>query len=660
MQDKVVTTQYLGRRLLVLGSFYTFVMLARYIFKMSLYPTERWFGGCLPIFFHLVLAAFLLTNGLFHLRNPVNTERPPKYGRILWNSFYTLLTLLIPVWVMYQLLPTLLAAKMDMRRPEYYVSDFKKLPVQMDDGELLYADLYRPGKLESAPTILVRIPLDNTIKGRLLSNMVGRIWAERGYNVLIQGVRGRFNSKGKHVPFVNERTDGIATLKWLNQQPWHNGKTGMWGGSYFGYTQWVLSDQDTLGLKAMFTHISSSDMYKMFYPGKTFAYESALFWATRSYSGEDTPMEYERLKKGFEGGKMIEADNRVVQDIPFYNDWVTHTERDSYWRKVDGFERAKQLKVPVLMMAGWYDPFLNAQVQDFEEVRKEGDSTIANACRLIIGPWTHAETVQLPNGYQAKNYRLASIAPAIGWYDLHLKGIAGEKIPPVQIFVMGINQWRYENSFPLERTKYTSYYLGIDSSAMDTEKKQRIDTVPFQKLKIQTYLYDPADPIPSIGGVVLGGRAGPKPQNELATRKDILFYNSAILQEDLEVTGKIKLVLYVSTNAKNTDFMGKLVDVHPDGKAYTISEGALRKYYSGKDQKEQIEIELSPTSNVFLKGHVIRLEISSSNYPRFSLNYNTGGNNFDESKGIVAEQKLYTGGIYSSQLVLPVIPSKAK
>jgi putative CocE/NonD family hydrolase len=391
----------------------------------------------------------------------------------------------------------------------------------------------------------------------------------------------------------------------------------------------------------------------MFYQGGAFAYESALFWATRSYSKIDTPMRFEKLKKGYDFSPMIEADNRVVCDIPFFNEWILHNTFDDYWQKVDGTERNKKITVPNLIMAGWYDPFLNSQIEDFENINKYAPKNIAQASRLIIGPWAHAETIEMPNGYKDDNYRLKSIAPSLKWYDQHLKGIIHNKIPPVEIFVMGINKWRYENSFPLESTNYTNWYL--NSNTYNT-----IDSVPISKSVSKSYYYNPNNPTPSVGGSMLGPRAGPKLQNNLDKRKDILRYDSKVLTNPIEITGKIKLILYVSTNVANTDFIAKLIDVYPDGSAFNISEGVIRKSYKGKDQIEMIEIELNPTSNVFMKGHKIRLEISSSNYPRFSLNYNTGGKNYNEKTGVIAEQKVYTGSITPSKLILPIIPNSLK
>jgi len=648
----IVVNRIKGKRLLILGIMYASVMITRYILRMAMFPTERWFGGCIPIFFHIVLASFFIINGIYHIRADDELDRKSTRAfKIVWAVSSKLLTLFIFLWLFYQCVPTIVAKKAGMRKSMYSVSIEKKVPIPMDDGKILCADVYRPERLSPAPTILIRVPLDNNFKGKTMSNVLGRMWAERGYNVVIQGVRGRFFSEGKHIPFKGERADGIATLKWLNTQTWHNGKVGMWGGSYFGYTQWEISDQDSLGFSAMLTQISSSSNYAMFYPNGVFAFKSALFWAIRAHSNVDTPKESGQLAAGFQDAPMIKADDRTVGDIPFYNDWASHTRPDNYWLSVDGKDRAKKLDIPILMMAGWYDPYLSSEVQDFEDITQGPHKE----CKLIIGPWCHAETVVMPNGYKDQNYRLASIAPSIDWYDKHLKGLTVKDTPPVKLFVMGINEWRYENEFPLKRTKYTTYYLSANKYS-SSPKADILDTVLKDTESVSTYRYDPQTPVPSLGGAVLGDNAGALNQEKIESRGDVLIFTTAVLKSDVEVTGKIKLILNVSSDAKNTDFVAKLTDVYPDGTSFNISEGIVRGSYEGKDVVKNISIELNPTSNVFLKGHKIRLEIMSSNYPRYSLNYNTGGNNYDETTGIVAEQKIYSGKLFPSQLILPVIP----
>ena len=490
---------------------------------------------------------------------------------------------------------------------------------------------------------------------------------------MIQGTRGRYESGGRYYPFQHERNDGIETLQWLAKQRWYNGRVGMWGGSYFGYTQWVLADQREPGLSALMLQICSSDFHGMFYRGGAFSLESALFWAVTSYGEQDIPASDAALQRGYEGWPLIEADTRAVQDIPFFKDWVSHPEKDPYWTKIDGERRTHSLQAPALLMAGWYDAFLPTQIEDFLRIRYEAKRSVAAATRLIIGPWAHARTVTLADGTTPKNYRLESLAPSIPWFDRHLKNLApSPEVPtrgddkeelfhfmaPIRIYVMGKKVWRDEQEWPLARTHYTNYYLHSGGAANSLNGDgQLLLTPPTSVQPNDLYFYDPHDPVPSAGGTMLGLRAGIERQNAIEQRGDVLVYTTPILEEDIELTGPITLVLYVSTTAPCTDFTGKLVDVHPDGSAYNVCDGILRRnYVSTSQQPSQIQIDLWPTSMVFFNGHRMRLEVSSSNYPRFDRNPNTGRKIATETEPIAATQKIYHSLDTPSHLILPVIP----
>jgi putative CocE/NonD family hydrolase len=544
------------------------------------------------------------------------------------------------------------AKDLGWREAEYKVKTESGVKIAMADGQYLVADIYHPKGLKTAPTILVRVPLDDNMKGHFRSKIFGHLWAKRGYHVVIQGVRGRYGSEGKHLPFLTEREDGISTLEWINKQSWHNGRTGMWGGSYFGYTQWVLYDQSSLGLTAMFTHISSTSNYDMFYPGGSFALETGLFWATRSYTSMDTPHEHEALEKAYTGYDLALMDNIAETDIPFYNDWVLHHTNDSFWKRIDGENRAANVQVPVLMMAGWFDPYLPGQVNDFETLRAHAKPEIKKASRLIIGPWGHAQTIKMPDGYEDRKYRMSSIAYSLGWYDRQLSGRDTTGAAPVSLFVMGINKWREEQEFPLARTLYTRFYLNSKGNARLNLEDGALSARP-ESPASESFVYDPRMPVFSVGGAVLGARSGMFLQNDIEKREDVLVFSTDVLTEDTEVTGKIELVLYVSTSTVNTDFTAKLVDVFPDGRAYNLTEGILRRDYVS-DTITRIRIALNPTSNMFLKQHRIRLEVSSSNYPRYSRNLNTGIPGSTEVR--VARQTVYTGTDHPSHIILPLIP----
>lgn len=564
-------------------------------------------------------------------------------------SFFTIGSFLIVFSGCTALIENKFEKNLQWRDAEYKVKRDAQVAVPVNDSIILRADIYHPKKLEKAPTILIRVPLDNNLQGRIKSKIFGHLWAKRGYNVVIQGVRGKFDSDGKHIPFEHEREDGIKTLEWLSKQDWHNGSTGMWGGSYFGYTQFVLYDQKEFGLNCLFTHISSTSNYDMFHPNGSFALETALFWATRSHPKTDAPQPYEKLKPGYDQIDILQADNAVNEDIPFYNDWTSHTSKDTFWMKIDGHGRMSKMEMPVTIMGGWFDPYLTSQINDFNELKMNPNEQVRNGSKLILGPWGHAQTITMPDGYIDQPYREASLQHSLEWYDKYLANKETTEMPPVKLFVMGTNTWRYEDEFPLKRTVYTKYYL--DSDTLGEGTLQSEETI---SEGIISYVYDPLNPVPSIGGAVLGPRSGTFVQNEIEKRPDVQIFSTPALMDNLEVTGKIEMELYVSTKAKSTDFTAKLLDVYPNGDAYNIAEGILHQEYV-TDEITRITIALNPTSIVFLKGHKIRIEISSSNYPRYSRNLNTG-KEIGSTETVQAINSIYYGGDYKSFILIPVIP----
>jgi uncharacterized protein len=545
-----------------------------------------------------------------------------------------------------------------IRKADHQVLIQRDATMLTQDGVLLVSEIYHPKGEDKTPTILVRIPFSNTFKNRLATDAIGSFWASRGYTVVIQGTRGRYKSSGYFYPLIHEHTDGIETLSWIAKQPWFNGKIGMWGGSAFGHTQWVLADNKNSDLDALMIQIASSDFHGMFYPGGAFSLESALFWAIRSYGTEDRVPKFDALERGFNGLPLIEADNRAARDIDFFNDWVLHDKPDAYWSEIDGNERAKNLQAPVLLMAGWFDPFLPTQLHDFKLIRQHANIKVSNSSQLIIGPWTHADSIKFPDGSTAEDYRPASLAPSIDWFDHHLMGKQNKAtIAPVKLFVMGENKWRYEQEWPLARTQYKSYYLHSEGSANTMNGDGRLDTIiPTKSESPDHYQYDPVNPVPTSGGAMLGPRAGMALQNEIEKRPDVLIYTTDKLSQEMEITGPIKLLLHVSTDVPNTDFTAKLVDVYPDGRAYNISNGILRRTYEDSKEPVEIVIELWPTSTLIAKGHRIRLEISSSDFPLYDRNPNTGHLIASETETRIASQTVHHSIARPSYLILPIIP----
>lgn len=642
----------------VFGAVYLAVMVLRYAVRMALYPLERWTGGSIPIFLHWVLATFLLVLSAHYVAKGARpTRRWPAWARWTAGSFVLAGVLL---WLFIQLSPSMLARLLGMRRASYAVRTERETLVT-SDGVPLVSTVFHPRKLAHSPTVLIRIALPSTPRNRFFASTVGRMWAERGYTVAIQVTRGRKPSGGTHYPLRGEREDGIETLAWLGRQPWFDGRLGTWGGSSSGHTQWAISDRIDPGPRALLVWLASSDFHGMFYPGGAFSLQTALFWALRSRGEEDDPPDEKTLRRGYSGFPLREADDRAVENVPFFDDWVTHRDRDAYWEEIDGRDRPRKLVAPALLMAGWYDPFLPTQLEDYRRIVTEAAPPVAKMTRLVIGPWAHAEAVTFPGGVRVRNFRLESLAPSLDWFDRILAGTGTDNLfPPVRIFVMGRNAWRDEREWPLERAVPTSLFLKSGGNSNGSSGDGRLtEEMPTANDPFDSYTYDPNRPVPSAGGAMLGPGAGVARQNALETRRDVLVYTTGVLDRDLEVTGPVRLVLHVSTTARETDFTGKLVDVHRDGAAYNVSEGVVRRRYEPQapgGPATEIRVDLWPTSMVFLKGHRIRLEVSSSSYPRFDRNPNTGERTATETRPIAAQQTVHHGKGTPSRLILPIVP----
>lgn len=655
----------LGRLLLTFGSVYALVMVTRYAVRMSLYPGERWFGGCIPIVFHLVLATFVLVWGWHHWRHDQTAPQAVTFRRRLLRWSGTVVGLLAiavgyAAWLTYLLLPTWLAHELGLRRAEYAVRAEPTAWVIAEDGCRLATWVYRPYRSPAqTATILVRIPLPQGWSYRLSTDVIGRMWAERGYTAVIQPVRGRAPSEGVYVPFLHERSDGKATLAWIADQPWSNGKIGMWGGSYFAYTQWVLAAQSEPGLSAGIVMESSTRFREMFHPGGAFALESALTWALTSHGDDEVFPTSDVIDRGVNGWPLIEADDRASLDIPFFNRWTEGTDRDDYWQQVDGSDRTRALRYPVLLMAGWYDPFLESQLRDYREIRGHADPRVAQESRLVIGPWGHAWTVMDPHGPLDRHFRLASLADTIPWFDRHLNSRKDVPVmPPVRLFVMGINTWRDEQEWPLARAQETDYFLRPTRAAGETRRAQagELATSLDGESRPLRYTYDPQSPVQTRGGAMLGIRAGLADQLPIESRDDVLVFTGGVLADDLEVTGPVQVTLFVTSDAPGTDFVARLCDVHPDGHSWNVTEGITRVKLIDSNAPQEVSISLAATSMVFRKGHRLRVHVTSSSYPQWDRHPNTAEADPRETQPRVARNTVYFGGATPSRITLPVIP----
>lgn len=569
----------------------------------------------------------------------------------------------------------------------------KNVQVQMRDGIKLATDIYRPDDSNARPVLIQRTPYNKDKSTSILSGPEVFEFIQAGYVVVVQDARGRYASEGEFYPFFSEPYDGADTIAWAASQPWSNGKVGMTSGSYVGSVQWLAAREQPEALQALAPGITWSDWYEdNSYKGGAFLLGTSVNWELYSIVREEIRR---RMMQGKATNNDIEAAWQVIDnadeiynklpltDIPLfkefaqnYIDGLEHPASDDYWKFASPNTFYERVMTPCLNYSGWYDIFLAGTIANYTGMKSRGGSEKARRNqRLIIGPWSHESFTGV---FPEREYGVRASAKYIGladihirWFDHWLKGIDNgvENDKPVKIFVMGIDQWREEDDWPIPGTKYIPYYLNSKGNA-NTAFGDGILNInhPSDIEPEDIYIYDPFNPVPTVGGNCLlkgGNAAGPCDQRSIEGRNDILCYTTPVLEQSIEVTGNIKLVLYVLSSAVDTDFTGKLIDVYPDGRSEILSDGILRTRYRNSSSRPELmepgkvyelQIDMVATSNVFKAGHRIRLEISSSNFPRYNRNSNTGGLIASERPDsyIQAENRIIHNAMYPSHLILPI------
>ena len=543
----------------------------------------------------------------------------------------------------------------------------------MRDGTTLSADRYFPkGQPGPFPVILARTPYDN-MSEPLINDAI--YFAQNGYAFLAQDCRGRNDSDGVFDPWVNEYNDGHDTLEWIGAQSWCNGNVGMHGSSYLGGVQWMAAAMGSRYLKAIVPRVIGDNLHDSpHYQGGAFTLHLDATWCFRMGGRTWQAIDRFNWDQVFPTLPLRDVPKVGGKDISFFQDWLDHPDYDDYWRNLAIKERYHDIKVPVLQIGGWYDVFAGGTLNNFLGMREKGGSDVArNGQRVVMGPWhhhacseTHAGEVDFGN---VSVLELNEIE--LRWFDHWLKGIdnGADREAPLRIYVMGTNEWRDEHEWPLARTRLTPYYLHSGGSANSLVGDGTLSTEAPADEPCDRYDYNPAFPTPTRGG---GTCCSPEivdwgafDQRPVEFRNDVLVYTSEPLEDDLEVTGPVIVKLHASTDGRDTDFTAKLVDVHPDGNAKNLCDGIIRGRYreSTKSQKllepgavYEFTIDLWITSNVFKKGHRIRVDISSSNFPRFDRNLNTGRTAADDTEIRMARQTVFHDRTRPSQIVLPVIP----
>ena len=536
--------------------------------------------------------------------------------------------------------------------------------IPMGDGTRLAANIFRPVGAEPFPTILSRTPYGKGSK----THAQGRFYANRGYAMVIQDCRGRGQSKGVWEPFRYDADDGCDTQEWVGKQPWCNGRIGTVGTSYSGWTQWASAPKNSQYLQAMSPVVPFCNAYDMAYDGGAFQLALMMNWGAKVGGA---PLPADEMAEAFRFLPLNRFDDQLSNEVRYLEDWVKHPVDDEYWKQRGiGREAFDDISVPILNFGGWYDVFSKATLEMTRGVRQESNSSTARQRQIaIIGPWGHAvgrrKVGQLDFG-QAAILDVRQLQKR--WFDHWLRDekTGVENWPAYKIFVMGENKWRGENEWPLARTQYTPFYLQSNGDAAKINGGGTLDRKKPDAAGTDSFLFDPTNPVPTSGGNNhRSAPAGPFDQTEVEERDDVLVYTSAPLPQSIEVTGPVKMVLYAASSAKDTDFTAKLVDVHPDGKAYNLCDGIIRTRWRDSRTQPQLitpgkvyryEIDLWVTSNVFKPGHRIRVEISSSNFPRFDRNPNSGLPFASDEELHEASQTVFHGAEQASHLLLPVIP----
>lgn len=593
--------------------------------------------------------------------------------------------------------------------------------ITMRDGVRLATDLYMPAHAGKtlAPVILVRTPYGKDERYddyRSDPASIVNFFTEHGYVVAVQDIRGRFHSEGTYKVAAFDAQDGYDTIDWLSKQAWSNGSVGTYGCSYEGNVQIYLAQSRHPALKALIPQASGGGVgsldghYRDFSTrvGGAVEWVGSVGWFAL-YGEKQMPrlpadLPHDQYNASAALGKWTREEPKIdfnkawyhlpmkealtSQGLPVtdFEDHVSRPPSDPYWQSLPHMKEGYASDVPALFINSWYDFGTDMTLVEFNHFRQRSVSPTARDNQFaILSPHTHcafargaAEQTRVGErdvGDTRFDYRETYLT----WFDAWLKAdkrarLAIQQWPKLRYYAMGRNRWQAASAWPVPQAREMNLYLGSDGRANSLHGDGLLldEPVPTSGAALDGFTYDPANPVPSRGGpLCCTGTAEPVAgaldQRPVEARSDVLVYTSGPLAEEIEVTGDVRVVLHVSSDVIDTDFTAKLVDVYPDGRAFNVLESILRaRYREGMDkqvwmkagQVYELTIALGPTSNVFLPGHRIRLEVSGSNFPRFDRNLNVGGNNAEQVKWAVAHSKVHHTPELRSRLVLPVIGSE--
>lgn len=526
----------------------------------------------------------------------------------------------------------------------------------MRDGITLSADIWHPVGGDAAHAVLTRTPYN---KNSAEVAARGRMFAEHGYAFVMMDVRGRGDSDGLFTPYRNDAQDGVDTIAWLAEQQWCSGKVATLGGSYGGLIQWLTAVHRPPALAAMIAMVSPSDPFVEFPTGTNVP--MMISWHRLTAGRMRQHLDDVDWASVYEHLPLMTMDEAAGFRAEGWRDEQAHPTLDEYWQAVSYQDRLGELGVPVLHISGWYDDEQIGTPRNFAGMVAGG----AGGQQLLMGPWGHAINTTRKLG--EVDFGVSSLidleAYWVRWLDAQLNAAPWDD-PPVRIFVMGVNEWRDEQTWPPATMTPTPFYLHSGGRANSRLGDGTLSwEAPTSDEPDDNYEYSPERPVPFLTGITSAQVGGPDDYSAVELRGDVLVYTSEPLTEPVELIGPVRLVLWASSTASDTDFTGKLLDVHPTGMAQRLVDGMVRaRFREGFDKERLLEpgsvqrydIDLWHTAHVFAPGHRIRVEVASSAFPKYDRNLNTGEPLATSTRMTTASQLVHHDAQRPSHLVLPV------
>jgi putative CocE/NonD family hydrolase len=497
----------------------------------------------------------------------------------------------------------------------------------------------------------------------------GVAWAQRGFGFVSVDCRGRFGSEGEFALWAQMVPDAHDVLEWIVAQPWCDGNVGMVGGSYCAATQLAAACAGHPALKVAAPSAISSDVYSIYYTHGALALAFLPGWHITMTSRAKPPTPAPDWDTLLRKGPLVDLDDRVGMPSASWKEVVAHDRRDDFWRAWSFQGRLQHARAGLFLQSGWFDNIGVGVFALFNELASAPAQGAARHICLRVGPWGHGVNIKEgeidygPDATVTEDAEVDFVASLLRGRPPR----TAANPAPLQIFVMGDNRWRFEKEWPLRRTQWTPLYLGSGGNANTSAGDGALSREPPEPAKSRpdTFTYDPERPVPTWGGRGVG-RSGQRDQVEIEKRQDVLVYTLPPLARDLEVTGPVAMVLFASSSARDTDFTVRLADVFPDGRSFSVCDGILRARFRGGEDRPpmlltpgriyELNIDVDVTSYVFKQGHRVRVQVSSSNFPRHSRNPNTGGPLATETVTQKAVQAIHHSTEHPTRLILPVIP----